>query len=426
MGGMGCFVFFFFVPLVCAVSPVCVVGGGIAGASCAFFLSQQENPLPVVIVERNNRLGGRLFSTNLDGVRVDVGGDAWMSANENMMHLMESLPIEVWNDSYGGNGKTAVFDGEKLFSASKFEPILELEVAAMLEDLKLHLKSNYKHTGPFRSIAEYVGWGGLSGFMSESSRAASNRFLFPSAFFRDFQWEPLARTIYDQNLDNLTLFAGAVSLLSAERSFTCKQGNDWIVKELAKQSNATVLLNTNVGSIVNSSLFDVHGNLIEKCSAIVIAAPIEMTGLSFPTVAPRLYRHWWVTLVAAESFSRSYFGVTSEVPDSLLTLANSSADFVTCAVIAKGTTRKVYKCFSNLDISSHVEDLFSNVSESFVHLFDLTFPLMTPNPHYQPVLLANNLIYVSGMESVAVAMEGSVISGKNAAKVIEQMNLRTV
>jgi hypothetical protein len=201
----------------------------------------------------------------MDNVRVDVGGDAWTTANENMMQLMKELPIEVWNDNFSGNGLTAVFDGKTLFPASKFEPILELEVAVLLERFKLHLRENYRafEQSSFSRIEDYLSKGGLASFLKESSRSYANRLAFGS-FFAQFQWEPLTRTIYDQSLD-LTLFAGVVSLLSTERSYTCLRGNDWIVKELAKRSKAKILVNTTVGSISNSSIFDLEGNLISQC-----------------------------------------------------------------------------------------------------------------------------------------------------------------
>jgi protoporphyrinogen oxidase len=203
--------------------PVCIVGGGIAGASTAYFLHESD-VADVLLVERGGRLGGRLLSTLVDSVRVDVGGDAWMDANENMMHLMKTLPIQLNKENYSGNGKTAIFDGRRLFPASKFEPVTAAEIVATLELLKLRLRENYETfaSSSFDSIQDYAN-AHLNPYLRESSRAFAERWLAHSEFFTRFEWEPMTRTIYDQNL-NVTLFAGLVALLSTQRSYTCANG----------------------------------------------------------------------------------------------------------------------------------------------------------------------------------------------------------
>jgi hypothetical protein len=46
---------------------------------------------------------------------------------------------------------------------------------------------------------------------------------------------------------------------------------------------------------------------------------------------------------------------------------------------------------------------------------------MMPNSEFQPIMLGENVFYLSTMDSVAVAMEASVISAKNAVKMINKM-----
>ena len=82
-------------------------------------------------------------------------------------------------------------------------------------------------------------------------------------------------------------------------------------------------------------------------------------------------------------------------------------------------SRKIYKCFSNVNIDSILPSLFDGVKESYTHLWEYTFPQMRPNSDFQPLRL-NGVFYLSTMESVAVAMEGSVISGKNVATLIAE------
>jgi hypothetical protein len=397
----------------------CVVGAGIAGASCAYRL--RGAGMEVVVVERNERVGGRLFSRIVQGQRVNFGGDAWTTVNTHLMELMRELPIPIDDNDYAGNGKTAIFDGRRLYRAAEFEPITEVKVAAELELAKLRLRMNYDANvpAPFRSVDEYAKVG-VSDYLTESAFEWAKR-LGLNSFFQRFQWEPLTRTIYDQSL-NMTLFGAIVSLLSTERSYAARDGNDSIVELLLNRSGAKVILGTQVAEIRNQTLVDANGNVILRdCDHIVLAAPVEMAGIKFPQVMTRSYHHWWVTLVGARRFNGAYFGASAgeEVADSILTLANSTAPWTTCAVIAKGNATNVYKCFSNADISALAEtQLFEGVVEVHTHFFEHTFPQMVPGGSFQPVVLGNGVVYTGALESVAVAMECGIISGYNAARLI--------
>jgi hypothetical protein len=296
-------------------------------------------------------------------------------------------------------------------------------VAAELELVKLRLRKNYEANAaqPFETVEQYARIG-VRDYLSETARAWANR-LGLNSFFQNFQWEPLTRTIYDQSLD-MTLFGAIVSLLSTERSYAARDGNDSIVRLLLNRSGAKLLLDSDVALIQNRSLIDRAGNaLVTDCDFVVVAAPAEMTGLRLRKLQMRAYHHWWVTLVGAQSFSRSYFGTGATAPpDSILTLANATVPWTTCAAIAKGNETNIYKCFSNADISALVEtQLFEGVVEVHTHFFEHTFPQMVPgNSDFQPVVLDNGVIYTGALESVAVAMECGIISGYNAARLILQ------
>ena len=53
------------------VEPVLVVGGGISGVAAA--LEVQRAGLPIVVVDRGRRLGGRMASRTTEGRPVDIG-----------------------------------------------------------------------------------------------------------------------------------------------------------------------------------------------------------------------------------------------------------------------------------------------------------------------------------------------------------------
>lgn len=108
---------------------------------------------------------------------------------------------------------------------------------------------------------------------------------------------------------------------------------------------------------------------------------------------------------------------------------------------------KIYKLFSNVDVSSLLSQIFIDVSDSHVQVsvfrsqqlksiyfgisppfgflcqaWPYTFPELIPTINFQPIILAQNLYYLNTMESVASAMEASVISGRNTAQLIISSN----
>lgn len=82
----------------------------IQGAACAYYVNtfasrdHTKTNYNITIFEKEGRLGGRLKHAMIDGVAVNMGGDAWSNVNEYMMQLQRELPIPLDNSSYDGNG----------------------------------------------------------------------------------------------------------------------------------------------------------------------------------------------------------------------------------------------------------------------------------------------------------------------------------
>lgn len=80
---------------------VVVVGGGLAGLTCAVGLSQHG--LRVVVVERGSGLGGRASSSRepVTGDQIPIGPHILLSEYTNMLHLLDVLGTDrhvVWHD----------------------------------------------------------------------------------------------------------------------------------------------------------------------------------------------------------------------------------------------------------------------------------------------------------------------------------------
>jgi hypothetical protein len=85
---------------------------------------------------------------------------------------------------------------------------------------------------------------------------------------------------------------------------------------------------------------------------------------------------------------------------------------------------RVFKIVSNQNVTDILDDLFLEVDKSsvLIQYWPYTFPVLHPTTtgQFQPIQLAPNVWYLNTIESVASAMEGSIIAGRNVAMLIER------
>lgn len=75
---------------------VAIIGGGISGLSAAFYLEKERaagSPVEYVLFERDNRLGGAIFSENVDGCVVEGGPDSFISEKPWAANLCQELGL---------------------------------------------------------------------------------------------------------------------------------------------------------------------------------------------------------------------------------------------------------------------------------------------------------------------------------------------
>merc|ERR1712232_909514 len=88
----------------------------------------------------------------------------------------------------------------------------------------------------------------------------------------------------------------------------------------------------------------------------------------YSQIQSREYVHCYVTHVQATSFNPLYFGMEAnqEIPDSVMTTPNSNLPFTIAQIRDPSLTlpgAKIYKIFSNTDISNQLDDIFIDVSD---------------------------------------------------------------
>lgn len=354
--------------------------------------------------------------------------------------MAKECGVQYANGTFMGNGKVGVWDGK---SVSKFDYLHVadgMKLLMQISKFKKHLKRNYRirgEDGTFGTIPEFLKISQMNDWTEKSMKDICKTSGISSSYANDVL-NPIVRVIYDQNI-NVSGFAGIVSVLpSVTAAYSVNNGNSELVSALFKRSGAHVHLNTIISIIeydANEKKYTFRNQNkqeVWKGDVVVLAAPIEFLNLTFKNVNIdeglsekhfRDYVHWFVTHVQADGLSPAYFNTQKdEVPDVIMTYENSTSPFNVISIIdsAVNSNQKIYKIFSNVDVSDRLDSMFINHSDSLVQHWNYTFPDLQPPRHYQPLKAANNLYYVNTMESVVTAMEGSAISGRNVAKLISQ------
>ena len=138
-----------------------------------------------------------------------------------------------------------------------------------------------------------------------------------------------------------------------------------------------------------------------------------------------------MTVVRARGIDPTFFGLApnAKLPQNILTTANSAAPFnvVQLEATLPGTNLSAFKLFSNAELPEKLlSRIFSDLASVTVQVWPFTFPRLVPGAAstFQPITLAPGLRYLNGLESVASAMEGSIIAGRNAAQLMAREGRR--
>jgi monoamine oxidase len=117
--GMGCESASSTPPLTGPTDRVVIVGAGISGLAVARMLTSAG--IEVVVLEARDRVGGRTFTTDLLGAKVDLGA-AWI-------HGAEGNPVAELTDGLGLRFEAHDYDFARAFDAVEQRALTDLEVA---------------------------------------------------------------------------------------------------------------------------------------------------------------------------------------------------------------------------------------------------------------------------------------------------------
>lgn len=80
---------------------VIIIGGGIAGLSTAYLLKKEG--IKSIVLEQADRLGGRIFTKEIDGLRFELGA-TWVFEDPYLKRLIQELGLELYPQYLKGDG----------------------------------------------------------------------------------------------------------------------------------------------------------------------------------------------------------------------------------------------------------------------------------------------------------------------------------
>ncbi|XP_070577563.1 prenylcysteine oxidase 1-like [Ptychodera flava] len=428
---------------------VVIVGSGIGGTSCAYYLKKILPDANVVILETDSRIGGRIYDVKIDGEVFGIGGYAWAGYHGYIKELVDEMGLDRTDRDFDGepnfvspftftawNG-THLIDTREIVKAHE-ESMEILENGTV--DFYVRMEDNYALRGyeTFSEMEKFLSYGALGQWPTlESRQYYTNGSV--NLELQDLAMAPLQEFINSQGLES-HVFSMYTSLSAFMGTGRVVGGNLKLVDALVEAASAEVFLNSTVTTVERlSNGFNVvyqRENEQREMYAdyVVIAAPLEATEINFQNFDPPVSkpaRDWYAAysyIVTAEGYNMEYF---TEDPDRnvsgfIIGIPGKASGLASITSISMGDLI-YYKVTTTRNFTVDIEDMFINPSVRAEHHWDFGHPVLEPHTAggatYQDVVLSPGLYNIGVMNDVMSQMEGSVIAARNAALLIGKESL---
>ncbi|EQC35229.1 hypothetical protein SDRG_07458 [Saprolegnia diclina VS20] len=419
---------------------VCIVGSGIAGASAAHFLADAGVRLSVF--EKEGHVGGRMHAFPYRGVKIEAGGTIIHVNNKYMVGFAQRLGLTLVKPGQfiDGTLRMGIFTGDDFAletSTSSYVTMAKMLWRYGPLNLKRMKNIVQKTLDKFDAIytlqdagAAYASPTDLLAALGllETTKTSLEAIMVANGVSPRLINELMAsitRVNYGQNT-TMSGFGGLVGLAGSGDDLRAIVGGDYQIPEgLLREANADVYLNTTITSITPATdgTFELmtSGGSGATCSAVVIAAPLELSNVALPSqvhIAPRRFQMTYTTFVQGELHS-AYFQRPSDVPETILTTENTSLPFSSIGLQYRKDGVSLYKVFSRAPMTPAVLATFFEPRFEIVQTYPwAAYPTFHVPEVFGPFEVLPGLVYPNAIENAASAMEMSALSGRNAAHLL--------
>ncbi|XP_054718555.1 prenylcysteine oxidase 1-like [Uloborus diversus] len=427
---------------------IAIVGGGIGGTSCAYFLRQLFRDKAELTLYERDTIGGRLNVLNVDGDFYEAGGSVIHPSNKHMVDFTKLLGLSVRKPT---SSRFGIYDGKQfVFEESEWHFITMAKflwrygisslglfkwVQSILSDFNRIYNLQEKEYA-FTTLSGMLEWMNPSfRNMTQESLAAFLQRKSYSQLFLDELVQSINMVNYGQT-NNISGFAGFVSLAGADNNLWSVEGGNKRVPEglLAKSkanirtgdvseiklmADGTYALSFYDGSSKQNLSTAHYDIVVVACPLIRNSENIKFTNFQTDFFQFQSRFHPLVTTFVQGELNPLAFDQKA-VPDEILTCKsslsfNSLSKVSPVSEIKSKSKNRVYKVFSEKPLTEEV------LKQLFKHTTGLKQKEWLAYPHYEvpkqlpPFLLHRRLYYTNAVELAASAMEMSAIAGKNVA-----------
>ncbi|KRZ96218.1 Prenylcysteine oxidase, partial [Trichinella sp. T8] len=432
-------------------SKIAVIGAGIGGTSCSYFLRQIFGDRIEIDIFDSGKVGGRLATVEIERRHYESGGSVIHPQNEYMVHFQKEFGLGR-NFAFGNpfgifNGSQLIFTGSnsnlvtlsRLLLRYKLDSIrLQFLLGQCLERfLKIYAmqKSNYCYTTVRKLVSA------LDADLAENLNC-SLRFALTKCGIENAIIDELVQAAmlcnYGQSVD---IHSFVVSLAGMQQNlWSVAEGNCTVAEKLLETSKATFhsCRILEITRQMNGS-FSLHiasdgalNTWRDGYRSVVIACPliagqIELNLANLPSLEPfRTAYHRTVATFVSGILRKHH--PWSNRPDFVKTILVSDVDFPIASMVKvdplgkddrlekkNGKNYDMYKLFSRDFLTTEQLNMVFEQFSYHTAVSWLAYPEYTGQSRDCSFILTDGLYYVNAIENAASAMEMSCIGAKNVA-----------
>ncbi|CAI2183377.1 9495_t:CDS:2 [Funneliformis geosporum] len=430
---------------------------GAGGSSAAYWVSEafanSSVKINTTIYEQSSDVGGRVKLINFerDGINIpiELGASIFVDVNYHLVENAEKFGLEFIK--YGEeleNSKMGIWNGKEFVfeqSFSSYWDIMKLfwkyglapmKVQNLVKEVIGKFLEEYKYDEPFTSIDSESERLQLDEERKFNAQYYLSELKNINQLYLQHFVEPLTRVNYGQNLAEMHALGAFISL-APQGAKSIKGGNFQLFEKFIEHSGANLKLNTRITKVTrlptpkgikNDVKYAVKASdgTSEIFDAIILASPIQFTGIEFKNMDFKIKEIPYVTLhvtLVVGLINPAYFGRTKieEVPNQIVTTNSGKCEFLSLGgkfQLPNGET--VNKFFSHQELSDEMLDrLYTNRSWTFRKAWK-SYPKLLPNQTFPQLEPVDGFFYINSFEPYISTMETECVSSRNIVKLLSK------